>query len=200
MRILSALYVCVVCANISNAQIVRIEEDWELRVSHPDQQIDAPQVQTSILPFGENAGLHLQVDINHASYPDFSAGGLQLQLWDGEHCVATKRIKDGIRLGTPNEVISWTSYVQTTSSGLAFGIKDGSSTSFGSFGGNTDYVHVSNGQIGSGSIGNYSYLSSLQNSGVPFSNNRVQHLRLKKIRIIELSGQVTEFPIGLNVD
>ena len=34
-------------------EIIRIEEDWELHVSQPDEQLDAPQITTMMFPVGK---------------------------------------------------------------------------------------------------------------------------------------------------
>ncbi len=197
----SALALCIGFLAFGDlcAQVVRVEEDWELRVGHPDEQIDAPQVQVTLFPFGEVVDVQLQVDVNHGSYPSFSHGGIQLLLWSGGECVASHRIHQGYRLQTPNEVVSWTTYVQKMESGFAFGIKSGASASFGSFGGGNDYVTASLGQIEQGTLNNYRFSQSVENSGIPFASNRVQHLRLKKLRIYQASGSATEVPVNLDV-
>lgn len=200
MRVVAALCLSFILYGNVHGQVTRVEEDWELRVSHPDEQIDAPQVQVALFPFGQDVDVQLQLDLNHASYPGFSAGGVQLLMWSGGECVASNRIHEGVRLSVPNETLAWTSYVESTGSELVFGIKDGSSVSLGNFGGPSDQVSVPFSQLNAGSLANYRHVDSRENSGVPFSSNRVQHLRLKKIRIYQASGSFIELPINLDVE
>src|SRR5690606_37881515 len=91
-------------ASSSPAQsIVRIEEDWELHVVQPDVQMDAPQIRTTLLPFGDASDLLFQIDINHASFPSFQSGGLQIRVCTNDECLAEERLFPEERLNTTAE-------------------------------------------------------------------------------------------------
>ena len=177
-------------------EIVRIEEDWELHVSQPDSQIDAPQITTTIAPFGDTSETIFQVDLNHASWPSFSSGGLQIRICDDTTCSSQKRFLDDTRLSHPSETVLWTQVVQKVTNGFYFGIKDGSSDTFGSFGGNSSFVFISNADAGASNLELYRHEDSLSNSGVTFASNRVGWLRLKKLRLYNSVGQVSEWTLN----
>lgn len=66
------------------ALIIKVEEDWELDVAAPDPEANVPQVVCVFGPEDPNTGRHAVFEINHATAPDFSAGGMQLQAWSGD--------------------------------------------------------------------------------------------------------------------
>ena len=69
-------------------EILRIEEDWELKVGDPDSERHAPQVTTILSPGGALTATYFAFDLNCASMPEFSPGGMQTQLWNGDDLVS----------------------------------------------------------------------------------------------------------------
>jgi len=63
--------------------IVRVEEEWELRAGEPDADVGAPHTSCVISPFGDVSQIHAVFNLNHQTLPDFVAGGMQLQVWNG---------------------------------------------------------------------------------------------------------------------
>lgn len=181
------------------APIVRIEEDWELNVQQPDQELDAPQIATTMVPFGADSDLLFQVDLNHASYPNFSKGGYQVRANIDSDCLASVRYFNDQRLSFDSEIVRWTQVVQQTQSGFAFGVKAGTSTTWGSFGGNHAFVLISYADAASNSLAQYSPAHSLENSGVTYASNRVAWLRLKRVRLFDSVGNVTEYVVNQDV-
>lgn len=170
--------------------VMRIEEDWELELIQPDARLDAPQVLVVLNPLGEANDAYFAVDINHASLPSYLSGGLQIRAMQGTTCIDQRRLLDGQRLTVESDLIRWTQVVERQSDGFAFGITSGTSTSWGSFGDAINYVKLS----ASGSF-NYSPATSLARSGVIYAGNRVRRLTLKKVRLINSAGNVTEVPV-----
>lgn len=194
-RILCSCFFLLATSAALSAQaqvpIMRVEEDWELFVTEPDEQLDAPQIVMVAKPYGDADNLQLQVDLNHASFPDYSTGGIQLRASRGDTDIAGVRLQEDVRLRFASETITWTQIIERQSGGIAFGIAGGSSTSWGNFGDATTYLTVSSGD----EEFQYSPDDSLRLSGTTYAGNRVRNLTLKRVRYVDLLGQVTEVSI-----
>ncbi len=187
-------------ATLAQTQVVRVEEDWQMHVTQPDAQLDAPQVTTTMVPFASQPDLQLQVDLNHGTYPSFTKGGLQVRACIGEQCVAQTRSLSDVRLQHESESVDWTQVVLLSENGFYFGIINGSSETWGEFGGNSTAIYVAASTVGGNlSLDGYAAQRSLNNSEVAFASNRVGHLRLKKIRIHLSNGDVSEYTLNQDV-
>ena len=69
--------------------ILRVEEDWVLLIGTPDQNSVSPQVTCVFAPTGNLSSLAGVFELNHQSQPSFAAGGLHIQVWQGEVPLAT---------------------------------------------------------------------------------------------------------------
>ncbi len=172
----------------------RIEEDWELVVGDPDPEIDAPQVTTSMIPFAGTPDLHLQVNLNHALKPEFEAGGIQVRIVEDDELLGQVHRRGGEKLAQSSETVRWTSAVQKIPTGYSFGVSSGTSSSWGTYGGN-DYFLVIAASSVSGSLEDYDYRRSLENSTVAYAGNRVQWLKLLRIRFYYSNGMTVEHEI-----
>ncbi len=142
----------------------------------------------------------LQVDLNYGTSPSFSTGGIQVRACIEDDCFQQARVLDGIRLEHASETVDWTQVVQLTENGFSFGIVNGSSDTWGNFGGTSTAIYVKYSAIGgSFSLDSYEPQASLDNSGVTYANNRVGHLRLKKIRVHLANGQISEYTLNRDV-
>lgn len=192
---LSMVLVGLLAAGTARAQsgVMRIEEDWELEITQPDTQLDAPQVLVTVSPFSSSSNFYFEVDINHASYPAYDSGGLQIRAMDSGNCLSQKRILGGTRLSVESDVIRWTNIVERQSGGVVFGIANGDSVSWGKFGDSTSYVTIQGAR-------DFTYLptTSFNKSGVSYASNRVKSLTLKRVRYIDSAGKVTEVQIDLS--
>lgn len=189
---------CLSCSFTQAQDVVRIEEDWELQVSHPDSQVEAPQVVTTMLPFGADSDILFQIDVNHGSSPEYSVGGLQVRICDDTFMLGERRLKEGLVLDQSEETVSWTTVVNKTAYGFNFGLVNGSSSSWGSFGGSGSFTWISYASAEAFNLANYSHLDSLANSGVTFARNRVVRLRLKNVRVFYGNG--TSSNVSVNED
>jgi hypothetical protein len=163
-----------------SAAITQIEEDWELVIGAPSANSDAPQVTCVISPAENVNGLYATFMVNHHDTPTFTAGGLQIQAWNGETLLATKRSPDQAVLNTPGETIRWTQVMRVTPDGLVFEVVNGPSTTWGAFGAEGSLaVTVPNAPA---NLNGYSAAVSAEHSGVSFAGNRVQSLVLKRVR------------------
>ena len=115
--------------------VVAVEEDWELVVQTPDPNSDAPQVTCVMSPVDNVDSIHAALDINHQSLPHFLAGGLQLQVWNGELAVSERKFPNGNIMSQENERVAWTQRMELSEGALVFEIRNGTSSTWGDFGG-----------------------------------------------------------------
>jgi len=174
----------------SDAQVVRVEEDWELVVATPDPNSDAPQVTCVISPVENVDSVHAAFELNHQSMPDFVAGGLQLQIWNNEEHLGSRKFPNGSLLQTAGETVRWTQSLELSEGLLTFEITDGTSAAWGNFGGQ-GYLKASiSSQLEN--LNGYSPTVSIANSGVGYAANRVASLVLRKVRLVTSTGEVLE--------
>lgn len=162
------------------ADIVRIEEDWELVVADPDPASFAPQVTSTISPVGDLSGYYGVFDLNLRNLPVVEAGGMQLQVWNNESPVITKKSNVGTLLNSNGETITWTQSMWVSDGQLHFAVLNGESETWGAFGSGgsltVDVAHeLTNLQL-------YNPDVSVANSGIGFAANRVTSLTLKAVR------------------
>jgi len=168
--------------------VVRVEEDWELVVGDPDPTADAPQVICVISPQGNVSGVYGAFELNARSIPDFMAGGLQLQVWEGDTALSDRRHPNGVLMQTTGETVTWTQSMELSDGALTFDVTDGSSSTWGGFGGEGYLRATVNTALTN--LNNYNPVVSVANSGVSFAGNRVTSLVLKQVRLELSDGQV----------
>jgi len=177
--------------------IVRVEEDWELVVGTPAPESLAPQVSSVISPQGNIDGLHAAMELNVQSLLDFLAGGIQLQVWHGETPLNDRKFPSFAVLSHPNETITWTQSMEIADGMLTFEITDGSSLTWGNFGGQ-GYLKAAIGtQLTN--LNSYNPAVSAANSGVSYAANRVQSLTLKAVRVYYATGEQAEYSTAVTV-
>ena len=164
--------------------VVRVEEDWTLTVNQPEGESAAPQVSTQMAR-SPLAWRFVNFHLNSCDLPQFSSGGLQLQTWFGNTNEAVYTSPNGTIMGTDNELVTWTQYLDNTSGQLVFGISAASSTTWGNFSGMS--VTVPSGHT---SLDNYSADYSAANSGITYGANRVASLVLVANRMIYSDGTI----------
>jgi hypothetical protein len=170
--------------------IVRVEEDWELVVDQPDSATTAPQVTCMMSPTGSEDDLHMTFELNHKSGAQFVPGGLTAQVWYGESWVNTSRGNSSAAMSSAAETVTWTQSMRIQGELLRFDVKNGTSSSWGSFGNNHEFRSYV--WWGENNINSYSPESSVNLSGIGFASNRVQSLTLKRVRVYDASGTVYE--------
>jgi len=169
--------------------VVRVEQDWELSVGEPDPQTDAPQVVCVISPGGDTQGVYAAFELNQQSQPVFSAGGMQLQVWEGELPLKAARAGDLLKLQAAGEHVCWTLVMELDDGQLTFQVCDGHSATWGEFGGEGLRASVA---TAAAHLNGYDTQVSVRNSGVGFAPNRVHALTLKRIRTYFANGEVVE--------
>lgn len=194
LRVVVAVGILILAAGTCLAEpaveIVRVEEDWELVIDSPDPDSTAPQVVCVTSPLPGVDGLYLAFEINHQSLPDFTPGGLQLQVWSGETAVTQRKFPNAEVAATQQETVRWTQSMEVQGDNLVFDVIDGSSTTWGNFGGQ-GYLHVG---VGSpvANLNGYDPTVSVNNSGIGYAANRVSSLVLKAVRYRISTGEVYE--------
>jgi len=172
-----------------DSDIVQIEEEWELKVLSPEPSLEAPQVSTWMSPTPTLDGIHFGMDFNHTNHNEDSKGGLQTKALDGDALMDEKITSESTKLEHEGEVVRWKQVMSLHDGRLYFSIKDGTSQSFGAFGGSGTRVSV-NATVSN--LNQYSPQSSMEWSGVGFAANRVSYLRLVRVRKLDGQGNVTE--------
>ena len=185
---------CLLAADLfaqsSSVSVVRVEEDWELYVGEPDANSIGPQVSVTISPFSHLNGWHAVFELNHQSLPKFVAGGLQLQIWNGETPSESRKFPSANLFATPEEVVKWTQTMTVNGALLTFEVENGSSTTWGSFGGQGYLRHSTPAAVKN--LNDYSPEVSVSNSGAGYAGNRVKLLVLRSVRYELSNGQIVE--------
>jgi hypothetical protein len=176
-------------AEETSVSVVKVEEFWELAVSEPDPNLDAPQVTVVTSPLGNLDGVYAAFELNHQSQPTYTGGGLQLQIWGANEVpLATRTQKNAENLTLANETVTWTLIMELADGQLTFDVDDGVSQSWGSFGvGVRASVATSLTNLNA-----YNPLVSVNGSGVGFASNRVTSLKLVKVKVHLSTGQLLE--------
>jgi len=184
----------VAWAGIATAQtlptVVRVEEDWELLIATPDSNSDAPQITCVMSPVGNMLSYYAAFDVNHQSLPSFSPGGLQLQAWGGDSPISQRKFPNESVFAHAGEMVRWTQSLEIVDGALVMEITDGSSTTWGSFGGQ-GYLKATV-DITLADLNAYDPSVSVANSGVGYAGNRVESLVLRRVRMTTSAGDVLE--------
>jgi len=179
------------CANTAHgADIIRVEEDWVVEVSEPETDKTAPQIYTVISPYGNISNLHAIFELNHKTQPDYSAGGMQLQSWNGTTLLDYRNNGVKGKLSHSNETISFTVRMEIVNGVLQFEIRNGSSTTWGTFGGQ-GYLKTSI-DTAPNDLNDYDPTLSIKESKVGYSSHRVKKLARTAVRYYSSEGLVVE--------
>lgn len=169
--------------------VVCVEEDWELVVGEPEQGLCAPQITCTMAPTTNIEEGYAAFDINHRSQPDFVAGGMQLHVWSPTHPLASASANKNGVLHCSGETVRWTQRMTLFSHLLCFSIVDGHSQTWGAF--DTSHGLVAMVATTLENLDQYSPDVSAEHSGVGYAANRVQSLKLLRVRRYWSSGAVT---------
>lgn len=171
---------------LSTLSVVRIEEDWELVVGAPDEASESPQIRCVMSPTRDIDSDHMAFTINHRTEPSYTAGGLQLQLWQGDKPDKAKSAATNALLSFDEEVVEWTQAMSVDNGTLTFEITEGSSMTWKNFGGQGE-LEISTATTRT-ELNSYHPRVSVKHSGVGFGANRVKTLVLREVRAYSTSG------------
>jgi hypothetical protein len=91
-------------------------------------------------------------------------------------------------MATRDEVVCWTQSMRLHGESLTFEIKDGTSTTWGEFGGEHGLKSTRDTELAN--LNGYDPDVSVANSGTGYASNRVASLTLKRVRITFDNGDV----------
>lgn len=167
----------------STEPVLRVEEDWQLNLNEPDDNVDSPQLHTIMTPYGDVDSYFAQVLWNYRETPNFVAGGVQLQSYRGEDMQSRRSLEFG-QLSTRAESVRWTQALETDGMRLVFEVVDGESETWGSFG---REMRISD-DANLASLDEYSPDTSARESCVTYGGNRVDSLVITEVRYYGASG------------
>jgi len=182
-------------AQVNGTDVYRIEEDWQLVIGTPDNDLVVPQVTCTISPADMNTA-YCAFDVNFHSQPGWSAGGMQVHTWDPSDPIEYSNAVASGTMNTANETVTWTQTMSLNpnTSTIRFQVINGNSTTWGNFGGNP--VDGFSGHLvlsintALPNLNSYDPNVSLDNSGVSFGGNEVISQTLMAIRYIDINGKV----------
>ncbi len=181
----------------SGPNVVGVEEDWEVVLREPDPEKSSPQILTWISPTQSLEGQHFGVDLNLVQRPDFSSGGFQVRAFEDEKVVDNSFSENGDKLSHPGETIRWTQKMFLANNQLYCEVTNGSSQSWGTFGGPATRVRFLDAEVVT--LNSYSPNRSAEWSGVGYGANRVEHFRLKTVRLYTSDGNVHTVPVDAEI-
>lgn len=173
----------------------RIEEDWELILNTPDGATGSPQIAFEMTPEAGSplTGIFL---INDRDTPNFLAGGVQVQLWNGDTNTATADF-GSTTLANVDEKITFTLYMDRQTAGqLKYGVLKGQCTTWGDLGKaplNVSCPDTMN------TFTNYLSANSVSNAQIMLGANRVKSLKLIQVRKYYVKGQGKDTETGITV-
>ncbi len=167
------------CSSVSATDVVLVEEHWELHVEGPDAARSAPQVTMVMSPTEDVEDDFFLVTLNHWSYPNFSAGGIQLQRWRSEDCLEVTNSSNSSAMHQETETVTWVQRISLVNGTLKFEVVSGSSQTWGTFG--TDGELSLTVPTYLTRLNNYRPAVSIEQSGISYAGNRVASLVLKRL-------------------
>jgi hypothetical protein len=173
----------------AQSKVVLVEEHWELQIAEPGADSSAPQVSMVMSATGDSDNEFFVFNINHHSTPQYAPGGMQVQMWDSDGLVEDQSGYESGTLSLANEVITWVQRLTVDEGQLTFGIHNGSSETWGGFGGWDLQISTPTSLTG---LNAYRPAVSLTESQVSYAENRVSSLVLKKLVWHTDDGQVFE--------
>jgi hypothetical protein len=180
-----------------STRIVRVEEDWELVIGQPDAEVDAPQVACLMSPVGNVEWFHASFEINHQSQPEFTPGGLALQVWEGEVPYRDRSVTNIAVMSQDGETVAWTQSMRLADGQLIFEILNGTSRTWGNFGAPNGLKTAVPTALAD--LNGYNPAVSVSDSGPIYGGNRVQSLVLKRIRLHTADEHVYQWTVDAHV-
>ncbi len=168
-----------------DGNIIRVEEDWYVKIGIPDPQKDSPQITTVLAPSWAGAGNLGVFDLNCATQPGFASGGVQLQLWYNDDMVQARSNTNWDSLHFSDEEIHYTSVMRLQNNHLAFEIINGNSQTWGAFG---IGELISENTTWRNHLNSYDPECSVANSRIGFASHRVRRFVLERVRYYSANG------------
>lgn len=182
-----ALWACLAAAIpavATAADVVRVEEDWQLVVNQPDADLNGPQVTCIISPASVDLA-YCAFDLNYNTQPNYSPGGLQMHLWNPDQPIVVGSFPVTGTMQQANETVTWTQSMSVGQGVFSFAVKNGQSTTWGSFDNSGEPLLAATTAT---DLNSYDPNVSLTNSGVCFASNLVTSLTLTAVRWYAADG------------
>ena len=160
--------------------ITRVEEDWRVEVSVPEPDDHAPQIITTISPRGDLEREFAIFELNHSTQPEYLPGGMQLQGWYRDVPLELRNTPKTELLRHDGEVVTYTAAMRLDDDRLTFEIINGTSETWGLFGGQ-GYLKFQRVTTLS-NLSGYKPEVSVANSRIGFASHRVLKLVLTEVR------------------
>ena len=158
----------------------QIEEDWQVVIGTPSVEEAGPQITTTISPVGDNTQFFVALNLNYQDSP-YQAGGYQVEAWNGNTLMANCPSSKWAQLNTSGETITWTQSMWISNGWLSYMMKNGNSTTWGTFGWAGDWSMFGM-PFSPSSLDSYKPAVSVANSGASWQANRVQSMTLVRVR------------------
>ncbi|MCA8992192.1 MAG: hypothetical protein KDA69_11380, partial [Planctomycetaceae bacterium] len=176
--------------------IIRVEEDWEIMIAEPLPEANLPQIVTVFGPTDASFGTHTMFEINHGTLPQFTEGGMQLQVWWGDFLVGYRQQFAPTELSFNSEIIRYTTVTRLHDDHLHMEVIRGQSHTFGPFGnssGSDDGGFLSQ-RLNTfrTDLNPYDPYNSIRHSRVTYGANRVNRFVRKAIRFYSEDGLYVE--------
>ncbi|MEO1996392.1 MAG: hypothetical protein ABGZ17_14075 [Planctomycetaceae bacterium] len=168
--------------------IIRVEEDWRIEIGSPSSLDNAPQLINVISPLPDTNGVHGAFEINHATLPDYTTGGTQIQTWNGNTHLGYKSAPKSQELSTDNETITYTIGMGLKDNAITYEVRNGKSQTWGTFG-HADALKLTT-PTSLANLNTYASEVSVKHSRVGFATRRVKRFVLLEVRYYTQSGQV----------
>lgn len=172
------------------ADVVRVEEDWELVLAERIATGPSPQITCTFSPVAQSDALCAKLTLNHRTLPEAGAGGLQLQVWGDRQPLAYRTAFSDRLLREPGETIRWTQTTTVDAGLLTFKVA-GRSEAWGDFASDGTLSVMVGTAIEN--LNGYDPEHSVINSGAGEASDRVASLVLKRVRLYSTTGLISEF-------
>ena len=186
----AALSLCWAGTTSGADPILQVEEDWEVRISTPETKATSPQIYVVISPYGNINNVHSIFELNHSTQPNYTAGGMQIQSWDGNHVLEHKKNTKTAKLSNVDEVIKFTLVMKIKNGNLVFEVTNGTSTTWGAFGGQGYLKTII--PTFPNDLNAYSPDLSILQSKIGFAKHRVKLFARNEVRKYSAAGLVSK--------
>lgn len=178
---------------VANDPIVAISTSWRIRLNTPNDNGSLPQIIAVLLPNGTLYDNYMLLELNHTSLPAYSAGGMQLQIWNyDKELTWSDPYSPGSRCRTVDEEISFmlnAEIVQDpgspTGRSVSFTVQDFRSSTWGGHDTLPSYRLPTKLQ----SLDGFSPAACVSESGVNVGGTEVEHMKIDSITYRFASGE-----------
>jgi hypothetical protein len=188
------LWACCPFASAVGAEIVKVEEVWEMVVSEPDAATYSPQITFFTSPSTEIDANYFQLQLNYAADANFSPGGFHVAAISEDVVVDEARSSTRSILATANDRIRWTSVMAVIGNHLVFAVKDGVGQQWGAFGGPDYLVKITPSAVTN--LQGYHPQQSLDAVDVGYGANRLDSITLIEVKCFYDDGRVVTVPVN----